>query len=176
MLAADQSTKILPVSLSTALRPIHRSTISVHHAKQGYDYPMIRLPHTLSKLIGLPTKIYQTIYDGALAFLVVVAPPREAPKMSTKLLSLHGEGRAFESPRAHRFFDSEAHTLSFKAHFFSHRSSYFFILALRVRIHHAHSIRRAALKATSRMRRRTTAFTAFIIHSHFNRASWFVCS
>ena len=58
---------------------------------------MIRLPHTLSKLIGLPTKIYQTIYDGALAFLVVVAPPREAPKMSTKLLSLHGEGRAFSN-------------------------------------------------------------------------------
>jgi hypothetical protein len=26
------------------------------------------------------------------------------------------------------------------------------------------------------MRRRTTAFTAFIIRSHFNRASWFVCS
>jgi hypothetical protein len=104
MLAADQSTKMLPVSLSTALRPIHHSTISVHHAKQGYDYPMIRLPHTLSKLIGLPTQIYQTIYDGALAFLVVVAPPRETPKMSTKPLSLHGEGRAFESPRAHLFF------------------------------------------------------------------------
>jgi hypothetical protein len=109
MLAADQSTKILPVSLSTALRPIHRSTISVHHAKQGYDYPMIRLPHTLSKLIGLPTQIYQTIYDGALAFLVVVAPPREAPKMSTKPLSLHGGDQEFESPRAHRFFfQSEA--------------------------------------------------------------------
>jgi hypothetical protein len=67
-------------------------------------------------------------------------------------------------------------TLSFKAHFFSHRSSYFFILALRVRIHHAHSIKRAALNATSRMRRRTTAFTASIIPSHFNRASSFVRS
>jgi hypothetical protein len=67
-------------------------------------------------------------------------------------------------------------TLSLKAHFFSHRSSYFFILALRVRIHHAHSIRRAALKATSRMRRRTTVFFTFIIGSHFYRASWFVSS
>jgi len=66
-----------------------------------------------------------------------------------------------------------SNTLNIKAHLFSHRSSYLFILALRMRIHHAHSIRRAALKATSRMRRRTTAFTAFIIGSRFNCASWF---
>ncbi|MGZ7199983.1 MAG: hypothetical protein ACXVIG_08460 [Halobacteriota archaeon] len=72
MLAADQPINKLPTSWSTALYPIHHSTISVHHAKEGYDYPMIRLPHTLSKLIGLPTRIYQTIHDGSLAFLVVV--------------------------------------------------------------------------------------------------------
>ncbi len=48
--------------------------ILAHHAKLGYDYPIIRLPFTFSGLIGLPTRIYQTVHDGALAFLVVVSP------------------------------------------------------------------------------------------------------
>jgi hypothetical protein len=52
---------------------VHRSKISLHHAKSGYDYPTIRLPHTFSKLAGLSTHIYQTVHDGALAFLVVVS-------------------------------------------------------------------------------------------------------
>ncbi len=58
--------------------PIHHSTISIHHAKEGYDYPTIRLPHALSKLAGLPTQIYQTLHKGALAFLVVIAPSHSA--------------------------------------------------------------------------------------------------
>jgi hypothetical protein len=56
------------------LLEIHRSKISLHRAKVDYIYPTIRLPHTLSKLAGLPTRIYQTVHDGALAFLVVVSP------------------------------------------------------------------------------------------------------
>jgi hypothetical protein len=55
------------------LLEIHRSKISLHYAKAGYTYPTIRLPHTLSKLAGLPTRIYQTMHDGSLAFLVVVS-------------------------------------------------------------------------------------------------------
>jgi hypothetical protein len=55
------------------LLEVHRSKISVHHAKAGYDYPAIRLPFTFSALIGLPTRIYQTVHDGALAFLVVIS-------------------------------------------------------------------------------------------------------
>ncbi len=55
------------------LLEIYRSKISLHHAKKGYDYPSIRLPHRHSKLAGLPTRIYQTVHDGALAFLVVIA-------------------------------------------------------------------------------------------------------
>jgi len=47
--------------------------ISVHHAKTGYDYPTIRLPFTFSALVGLSTRIYQTIHQGALAFLVVTS-------------------------------------------------------------------------------------------------------
>jgi hypothetical protein len=53
------------------LLEIHRSKISLHHAKADYDYPTIHLPHSFSKLTGLPTRIYQTVHDGALAFLVV---------------------------------------------------------------------------------------------------------
>jgi hypothetical protein len=55
------------------LSEIHRSKISLHHAKAGYDYPAIRLPFTFSALVGLRTRIYQTVHDGALAFLVVVS-------------------------------------------------------------------------------------------------------
>jgi hypothetical protein len=47
------------------LLEVHRSKISIHHAKAGYDYPAIRLPFTFSKLAGLPTRIYQTVYEGA---------------------------------------------------------------------------------------------------------------
>jgi hypothetical protein len=74
MLAADHC-----LSYDVALRKhelfeIHRSKISLHHTKAGYNYPMIRLPHTFSKLAGLRTRIYQTVHYGALAFLVVVSP------------------------------------------------------------------------------------------------------
>jgi len=67
------------------LLEINRSKISLHRAKAGYDYPTIRLPHTLVKLAGLPTRIFQTVHDGALAFLVVVSPEKktsESPKSS----------------------------------------------------------------------------------------------
>lgn len=64
----------------TELLEVHRSKISVHRAKAAYRYPTIRLPHTLSKLAGLPTRIYQTVHDGALAFLVVIAPPNSKPE------------------------------------------------------------------------------------------------
>jgi len=53
---------------------IHRSKISLHHAKTGYQYPTVRLPYQFSALAGLPTRIYQTIHKGTLAFLVVIAP------------------------------------------------------------------------------------------------------
>jgi hypothetical protein len=56
------------------------SKISLHHAKSGYDYPSICLPHTFNKLAGLSTKIYQTIYEGALAFLVIVSPKENSSK------------------------------------------------------------------------------------------------
>jgi hypothetical protein len=52
---------------------IHRSKISLHRAKAGYDYPTIRLPHSFSKLAGLSTRILQTVHEGALAFLMVIS-------------------------------------------------------------------------------------------------------
>ena len=55
------------------LLEIHRSKISLHHAKADYDYPTIRLPHSFSNLAGLSARIYQTVHDGSLAFLVVVS-------------------------------------------------------------------------------------------------------
>jgi hypothetical protein len=67
------------------LLEIHRSKISLHVAKADYSYPTIRLPHTFSKLAGLPTQIYQTVHEGALAFLVVISSTEnadESPKAS----------------------------------------------------------------------------------------------
>jgi TIR domain len=54
------------------------------HAKSGYNYPTIRLPHTFSKLAGLPARIYQTVHKGALAFLVVVGPGGAAIEKSAQ--------------------------------------------------------------------------------------------
>lgn len=63
-------------------REVNRNKISAHHAKAGYDCPTIRLPHTLSVLAGLPTKIYQTVHDGTLAFLVVIAPKEKTAEIA----------------------------------------------------------------------------------------------
>lgn len=68
------------------LLEIHRSKISIHHAKAGYDYPAIRLPFKFSGLMGLSTRIYQTVHDGALAFLVVVSSASAAKKRSDEKL------------------------------------------------------------------------------------------
>lgn len=54
------------------LLEIHSSKISLHCAKENYSYPTIRLSHTFSKLAGLPARIYQTVHEGALAFLAVI--------------------------------------------------------------------------------------------------------
>jgi hypothetical protein len=67
------------------LLEIHHSKISLHCAKAGYSYPTIRLPYAFSKLAGLSTRIYQTVHEGALAFLVVISPAEnasETPKSS----------------------------------------------------------------------------------------------
>jgi len=70
----------------TGLLEIHRSKISLHHANSEYCYPMVRLPHYLvESLAGLSTRIYQTVQDGALAFLVVVSSgAREQPQNAEK--------------------------------------------------------------------------------------------
>jgi hypothetical protein len=39
---------------------------------------MIGAPYLLSKLAGLPTRIYQTVYEERLAFLVVISPAENA--------------------------------------------------------------------------------------------------
>jgi hypothetical protein len=68
---------------------ISRSKISLHRAKAGYSYSTIRLPHTFSELAGLPTRIYQTVHDGALAFLVVISPAGAATKRSAEQSGIH---------------------------------------------------------------------------------------
>jgi hypothetical protein len=95
------------------LLEIHRSKISLQHAKVGYDYPTIRLPYTFSKLAGLSTRIYQTIYDGSLAFLTVISPTENASK-HPKPSPLHGEGRAFESPSAKASLIARVGVLNFR--------------------------------------------------------------
>ena len=69
------------------LLEVHRTKISLHHAKTGYNYPAIRLPFTFSKLAGLSTCIYQTVHDGALAFLVVISSKSSSDKHKNALSS-----------------------------------------------------------------------------------------
>jgi hypothetical protein len=67
------------------LLEIHRSKISLNHAKTGYSYPTIRLPHQFSMFAGLSSRICQTVHDGALAFLVVVSSaPKENASETTE--------------------------------------------------------------------------------------------
>lgn len=82
MLAAEHYLDLFTdaAMLKHELYQIHRSKISLHRAKAGYDYPTIRLPHTFSKLAGLSTRIYQTTYNGSLAFLTVISPIENASK------------------------------------------------------------------------------------------------
>jgi hypothetical protein len=67
------------------LLEIHRSTISLHSAKANYSYPTIRLPCYFSPLAGMSAYIYQTVHDGALAFLVVVSSTRKAATKHAKI-------------------------------------------------------------------------------------------
>jgi hypothetical protein len=64
------------------LLKVHHSKISLHHAKNDYSYPTIRLPYKFSQLAGLSTRIYQTVHEGALAFLVVVSSSDTASESS----------------------------------------------------------------------------------------------
>ena len=73
MLATEHYAYDQGVTPNRLLLEVHSSKISLHRARAGYSYPTIRLPYTLSKLAGLRTRIYQTVHDGALAFLVVVS-------------------------------------------------------------------------------------------------------
>jgi hypothetical protein len=41
--------------------------------KTGYSYPTIWLPYTFAPLAALPTRKYQTVRKGRLAFFVVVS-------------------------------------------------------------------------------------------------------
>ncbi len=45
--------------------------ISVQSAKPSHAYPIIRLPREFRRLAGTAAKIYKTMHNGALAFLVV---------------------------------------------------------------------------------------------------------
>jgi len=81
---------------------VHRSKISLHGAKVGYSYPTIRLPHALVKLAGLPTRIYQTVHEGALAFLVVVsagAGSTDSPELSENV-EINAKSSAFTRRRS----------------------------------------------------------------------------
>ena len=48
-----------------------RMRLSLHRAKTDYCYPTIWLPHSFSALVGLSTRIYQTLHDGTPALRVV---------------------------------------------------------------------------------------------------------
>jgi len=82
------------------LLEIHRSKISLHRAKTEYSYPTIRLPHTFSALAGLSTRIYQTVHNGALAFLVVVSSTSKSSPGKHEKASLSAESSVFTRRRS----------------------------------------------------------------------------
>jgi hypothetical protein len=80
------------------LLEIHCSKISLPHAKASYSYPMIRLPHTLLKLAGLITRIYQTAYDGSLAFPTVISTTENWSKRPDSLVFTRRRSRVRIGP------------------------------------------------------------------------------
>jgi len=77
------------------LLEIHRSKISLHRAKVDYSYSTIRLPYMLSKLAGLSTNIYQTVHNGALAFVVVISSTSKSGTHKHENASVSTESPAF---------------------------------------------------------------------------------
>ncbi len=54
------------------MQPICTHTINLQSSKPSHAYPIIRLPREFSSLAGAKGTILQTVYKGALAFLVVI--------------------------------------------------------------------------------------------------------
>jgi hypothetical protein len=79
------------------MQPICTHKIGLHSSKLSHAYPIIRLPREFRGLVGSSVDIYQTVHEGAVAFLVKVVE-RGTKKLSTGSNSenepLHGEGRA----------------------------------------------------------------------------------
>jgi len=55
------------------MQPICTHTISLQSAKPSHAYPIIRLPRKFNNLAGAKGTVLQTVYKGALAFLVVIS-------------------------------------------------------------------------------------------------------
>ena len=57
------------------MQQICTHTISVQNSTPSHAYPIIRLPREFQELVGSKAGIYQTAYDGKLAFLITVDKP-----------------------------------------------------------------------------------------------------
>jgi hypothetical protein len=57
------------------MQQICTHTISLQSSKPSHAYPIIRLPREFKSLAGAKGTIFQTIYKGASAFLVVIDHP-----------------------------------------------------------------------------------------------------
>jgi len=91
------------------MQPICTHKISIQSSKPSHAYPIIRLPREFRELAGASAEIYQTSYEGGIAFLVKIVD-RSKKKLSKgsnfEKEPSHGGGRRFESARAHWFLRS----------------------------------------------------------------------
>ncbi len=92
------------------MQPICTHKISLQSSKPSHAYPIIRLPREFKNLAGAKGTVLQTVYKGALAFLVVIDRHHlkedgvdrvRSGSKDAKYEPLHGEGHRFESGRAH---------------------------------------------------------------------------
>jgi hypothetical protein len=54
------------------MRYVGKSKISKIHPKPNASYPLLRLPQAFNDFVGKTTRIFETDYDGKLAFIVVL--------------------------------------------------------------------------------------------------------
>ena len=57
------------------MKKIGLTKISIQSSNPKYSYPIVRLPREFRDTAGKQAQIFQTKYEGALAFLVVVDNP-----------------------------------------------------------------------------------------------------
>ena len=102
MLSFDESRdQSAPDRCNPMLQEIYRPTISLHHAKAAFHYPIIRLPHTFSVLAGLCSYLSDCARGSACLPCRCYSLPRQSKSRRSKLSALFDVLPVLHKPFVH---------------------------------------------------------------------------